>query len=140
MALHYRHTANSGRTLTVFCCDHCGELIHHVDSLTTGYGVHDDGTMHCFQCCAWHDLQDMKRTGRATLYLSGPKEDGSYRVTNWPGTLSFHVHAGGVRRGRHNIAGARWDAWFRGPEGHTWHGVMLGHHTQIIRCKRTKER
>jgi hypothetical protein len=74
----------------------------------------------------------MKDEGRITLYLT---DDG--RVTNWPNSLSFKGH---VSKGRHNIAGTRYDVWFTGPDGHRWHGTQYGDNTQICHCKRTKER
>jgi hypothetical protein len=45
----------------------------------------------------------------------------------------------GRTTGRHNIAGVRYDVWFRGPDGHVWWGVQYGDMTQICHCKRTKE-
>lgn len=88
----------------------------------------------------------MVETGRATLYLV--KTDKTHRIgldshsvwaiTNWPGSLSFPVY--GVRKGRHNIAGSRYDCWFNGPDGHVWHAVQYGEWTQIAHCRRTKEK
>ena len=72
----------------------------------------------------------MTEHGRIMLYLSNGE------VMNWPGTLRFPAH---VRKGRHNIAGSRYDVWFAGPDGFQWHGVQYGDNTQICHCKRTKQ-
>jgi hypothetical protein len=54
----------------------------------------------------------------------------------WPGTLKIRC---GVRTGRHNIAGKRYDVWFVGPDGKNWHGVTYGDNTQICRVRRLKK-
>jgi hypothetical protein len=78
----------------------------------------------------------MECTGRATLYLASTKERNP-DITNWPGTLRFRAFA--VLKGRHNIAGTRYDVYFR-VNGAEWHGVQYGENTQILHCKRTKVR
>lgn len=30
--------------------------------------------------------------------------------------------------------------WFRGPDNHIWYGYQIGRNTNIVHCKRTKER
>jgi len=94
----------------------------------------------------------MIQTGRILLYLS-LKPDvkreaipvscarhpiaSEHTLTNWPGTLRFDPHY--IKKGRHNIAGTRYDVWFPGPDGHIWHGINYGENTQITHCKRTKQ-
>lgn len=119
-----------------FVCSVCGrELQEREDSMTTGYGVDGDGNKSCFDCCGKADIEYMKENGKTILYLS--KRDDGWVVSNWPGTLKAHgVY---VSKGRHNIAGTRYDTWFNGPDGHVWHGVRYGEWTEILHCKRTKE-
>lgn len=134
----------------------CGHEPSPHSSITTGYGVDASGARHCYACCAERDKADMTRTGRATLYLSsepyrglgcvdwanladvqGPADDRrAWKITNWPGSLTFRPHY--VKRGRHNIARTRYDAWFTGPDGKPWHGVQYGDMTQVIHCRRIK--
>jgi hypothetical protein len=121
---------------TVFTCSKCQKEIIHVDTLTTGYGVNDKGEKVCFSCCALDDQQYMRDHGRIDLYLvqrviKGMKK---YFVINWPGTLEFPAS---VKKGFHNIARTRYDAWFTF-EGKEWHGVNLGEFSQICRCKVNK--
>ena len=134
-------------------CAHCGnELpVNKPGALTVGYGRTPDNKKVCFACCAFNDAQWMRRKGQIALYLTIPEDVDYFRrgqrhgerycraeITNWPGSLKFR--SGMVKYGRHNIAGIRWDVWFDGPDGHVWHGVSIGHNTQILHCKRTKER
>ncbi len=123
----------------------CGHSPSPHYEFTTGYGTDEAGFKSCYECCADHDRDSMIVSGKATLYLT---EHGPYQmvypldnpkaatVTNWPGTLKFVC--GRVHVGRHNIAGKRYDVWFTGPEGATWHGVQYGDNTQIAHCKRVK--
>lgn len=76
----------------------------------------------------------MVETGKAWLYLV--ENNGQYEITNWSGSLRFSI--GRVRKGRHNIARYRYDTWFTGPDGKTWHAVQYGDNTQIAHCKRVK--
>lgn len=109
---------------------------------TTGYGRDDLGNRTCFVCCGEYDAAYMRTTGKNMLYLvtegvqsiarNHPPRHFTARVTNWPGTLDIPCQ---VKVGRHNIAGRRYDAWFKF-EGQEWHGVQYGDNTQIIRCKR----
>lgn len=119
----------------------------------TGYGTTADGKKHCYACCGLQDLEAMKKDGRITLYLScsndgntaglyGNKRPaiGTYmsgKVSNWPSSIVFKAQ---VKVGDHNLAGRRYDTWFDGPDGFVWHGVQYGDNTQIVHCKRTKER
>lgn len=128
----------------------CGHKPSPHSTSTTGYGVDSDGKWHCYECCAARDRQSMIETGRTTLYLvqtqvvvgagsnpPGTIRGGTWKVTNWPGSLSFPVS--GLTQGRHNISRTRIDAWFVGPDGHYWHGAQYGENTQVIHCRRTKE-
>lgn len=89
----------------------------------------------------------MRKEGKIALYLvpisAKDREEGKapysakYKVTNWPGHIFAWVRH--CNKGRHNIAGTRIDVWFPF-EGFMWHGVQYGENTQIVYCKRTKER
>lgn len=107
----------------------CGHVESPHSSITNGYGTTADGKRHCYDCCAEQDRQQMRETGRATLYLAGEN------VTNWLGSLKIRVMR--QTEGRHNIAGVRYDVWFRF-EGESWHGTQYGDFTQIVHCKRIK--
>lgn len=95
-----------------------------------GYATRDNGDRVCYWCCAVEDIEHMRAHGRVVLYLTNDS------ITNWPGTLRFKVTAS--RKGTHNIARTRIDAWFRF-DGHYWHGVQYGEFTQLIHCKKTRE-
>lgn len=112
-------------------CDTCARPLMGA----VGYGCDDLGRRHCYVCCADHDQAYMRKTGKITLYLTTFDNGSLGRITNWPGSLEFRTAY--VRRGRHNIAGRRYDAWFWF-EGAHWHGVQYGDNTQIMHCRRTK--
>lgn len=123
----------------------CGHPESPHFSFTRGYGKDANGNRHCYDCCAESDRQSMIDTGRGVLYLTIRDEispaGGNYgdkigTLTNWPGSLTFQT--GRIRKGYHNIAGVRYDTWFRGPDGHKWHAVQYGDNTQIAHCKRVK--
>jgi hypothetical protein len=127
----------------------CGHEPSEHSEFTTGYGVKEVNGKDfrcCYECCAKDDRDSMLSSGRATLYLDmNPRKAPPFgysresaRVTNWPGSLEFWT--GPVRKGRHNIAGRRYDVWFTGPDGKDWHGVQYGENTQICHCRRTKSR
>lgn len=126
-----------------FHCHDCKQDLPVQTSGGTGYGYDREDNTVCYACCGIRDEEDMKKYGKALLYLTvtPPKEGVRHgfgtggKVSNWPGTLSFNV---GVRVGRHNIAGKRYDVWFAF-DGNMWHGVTYGDNTQICHCKRTKE-
>ena len=109
-------------------CD-CGHPPALTDGIGTGYGERH-GQTYCYNCCARIDRQEMQRTGKATLYYDGTE------VTNWPGTLRFHLTYAST--GRHNIAGKQYHVWFNGPDGFVWHGVQYGEWTQVCHCRRTR--
>ena len=119
----------------------CGHEPSPHESFTTGYGVDMDGNRKCYECCAVDDKARMIETGKATLYLSRSisaewpdKGKEVWTVGNWPGSLKLRT--GSPRKGRHNIAGSRYDVWFTGPDGKDWHGVQYGENTQICHCRR----
>jgi hypothetical protein len=117
-----------------FVCGRCKETKPLNTEGTGGTGYATAGAaFRCYDCCGEEDSAEMVRTGRAMLYLSkiGPGNEGE--VCNWPGTLKFWAR---VKRGRHNIAGSRYDAWFTGPGGEPWHGVAYG--GGMLRCRRMK--
>ncbi len=89
----------------------------------------------CYTCCADDDRREMIETGRAVLYLT---QTAPAHVSNWPGSLSFPVPY--ISRGRHNIAGRRYDFSFTGPDGKEWRGTQYGDNTQIAHCRRVKGR
>lgn len=125
-------------TMDTLHCDHCGQVIVP-DGVIAGYGTTPEGQRLCYDCCAWSAGADMVRHGDTVLYLTGPYNDRdstkTWKVTNWPGTLIFRPTY--VSKGRHNMAGTRYDVWFCGPDGHEWHGINIGDN-EILRCKRTK--
>ncbi len=118
-------------------CD-CGHESKPTD-FTTGYAQTIQGKTICFDCCADLDRGHMLLDGnskRLPLYLV-KKDSGEWRVSNWPGTLSFYVM--GQRKGTHNIGRTRHDVWFVGPDAHVWHGVQIGEWNTICHAKRTRE-
>lgn len=118
-----------------FHCDECGaDKDAPIETIGAGYARDNRGRKICYECCAKHDVERMKAKGSIVLYLT-TREDGSCKITNWPGSLSFD---GRYRVGRHNIARKRYDATFIGPDGAIWVGVTYGDMTQICRCFRTK--
>ena len=125
---------------TPFICD-CGHEESPHESITSGYGKDENGKTFCYACCAERDKAQMIRDGKTSLYLTheafyplhGNYTDGT--IQNWPNNLTFPCR---VKKGQHNIAGSRYDAWFIGPDGNKWHGVQYGEWTQIIHCKRMK--
>lgn len=91
----------------------------------------------CYFCCGKRDIADMIATGKATMYLSRTDTLGIYKISNWHGSYTIeNIH---VRKGRHNMARVRYDAWFTGPDGKSWHGVRYGENTQILHCKRIEK-
>ena len=127
----------------------CGHAPSPHGEHTTGYGVDLQGRKICWACCADRDRQEMLDKGKIILYLTpanlrdtAPNGfrglDGEkvsrWQVSNWPGSLKFNAYA---KKGAHNIAGSRYDAWFTGPDGKEWHGVNYGEMSQLCHCKRS---
>lgn len=117
-----------------FLCAECKRELPVQTSGGTGYGYDKRDKCVCYECCGKRDREDMATNGKAILYLVLNKGMDA-EVVNWPGTLRFKC---GVKQGRHNMAGNRYDVWFWGPDGHQWHGVTIGDNTQICHVKRTK--
>lgn len=130
----------------------------HAD-FTTRFGVDSEGRKHCYECCANFDREQMSKDGRATLYLTVPDEftgysravgraggwqaipsylpsEPVYYVSNWPGSLKYPAF---VRKGRHNLAGTRYDVWFTDFQGRKWHGVQYGENSQLCHCRRLSD-
>lgn len=122
-----------------FDCADCKQHKSHTSELTTGYATFGDSDDKvCFECCGKRDADSMAEHGKATMYLTGANESqGWAHVSNWPGTLQIRVRR--IRKGRHNIAGCRYDVWFAF-QGAEWHGTQFGDNTQICRVKRLKKR
>ncbi len=118
---------------TMFRCCDCGNEYPVQNSGATGYVRLSNGQKICYTCCAVRDQRRMIRTGKAKLYLV--KSEGRWEVTNWPGSYRVLAH---VTTGSHNIAGRRYNAWFKGPDGRRWYGVTYGDMTQLCHCRRTK--
>lgn len=131
---------------TGLTCSVCqSEIKKEANTGAMGYATNDKNEKICYDCCGDDDERYMIKTGKMMLYLTAITtaafsihNESTYKVTNWPNTLSFNC--GTVRKGRHNIAGTRYDVWFSGPDGHVWHGVQYGENTQVCHCKRTVER
>jgi hypothetical protein len=124
-------------------CSKCHKVIPAPEpgSMTTGYGRDKRGRKVCFECCAIGDREYMHKHGQINLYLVNhyaPNEhESGWSIINWPGTLKIPCNK--PRKGRHNIAGTRYDVWFHvGSEW--WHGVQCGENTQVVHCKRIKNR
>jgi hypothetical protein len=131
-----------------FKCSICNKAKVHESEHTTGY-ANDGDKLICLDCCGWEDKAYMVMEGKNTLYLTKTDEDlplssvglnplkKRFYVSNWPGT--YKTHCTYYRKGRHNIAGSRYDVWFTGPDSLPWHGVQYGENTQICHCKRVKK-
>lgn len=125
--------------MKTFKCYTCKQIKELQTTGGTGYGYDRARHKICYACCAIRDEKDMLKTGRAVLYLTTEPDiyaNGQYgtaTVTNWPGSLKF---TGRFKRGEHNIARYRFDAWFKDKAGKEWHGVQYGQMSQIIHCKR----
>ena len=115
-------------------CDECFRAlpINPPGTLTAGYGRDRQDKIICYACCAKHDKATMLADGKIVLYLA-KQDDGSWAVTNWPGSLSFPAR--GVRTMRHPWARHALIAYFTGPDGRTWSAKNIGD-SQIAHCRR----
>ena len=121
--------------MKTFVCTQCQKEKEGKQDGGTGYGVYRDGSKICYQCIGENDLKELQIASKGqkfTFYLV--KRDGQYFVTNWPGTFSHPVT---VSIGRHNMAGKRYDTWFKIGQN-SFHGVTFGDWTQIHHVKRIK--
>lgn len=117
-----------------FTCSVCNEHKKHESDFTTGYGKDKDGNIVCYDCCGKQDskeLAQLQPNQKFTLYLNTKDQT----LTNWPGTLKINV--GHIKTGRHNIAGKRYDTWFK-YEGNQYHAVQYGDNTMVAHIKRVK--
>jgi len=130
---------------TSFTCEVCHkEISQEHEDFTTGYATNDKKEKICYACCAEADKQFMRDNNKITLYLikrylypeSTTNKAYNYFVTNWPGSLEIKCYYSD--KGKHNIAGTRYDVWFKF-EGYVWHGVQYGENTQLCHCKKTKQ-
>ena len=130
-------------------CKRCGVGIKDD---TSGYGRDNSGAFYCPSCAAVLDHEAMLEHGQYHLYLVETREPralstwrywllpSDFKLTNWNG-LDCNYRIRTVKQGRHNIAGKRIDVWFTLPEDeYVWHGVNYGNNSQVLRCKRTKQR
>ena len=102
-------------------------------AIDTGYGINRNNEKVCYACL---DRDYMAQHDRMALYLQG--SNGQYQVINWPGTLRIPIIS--YSHGRHNIAGSRVDVWFKDHTGRRWWGVQYGEWTQIVHCRKLKEK
>lgn len=122
--------------METFVCSTCKQELpaRTEDGLFGNYGIDRNDQKQCYACIGKIEgmaLANARKFEKFVHYLT--KENGQWRVTNWPGTLIIQL--GYVKEGRHNIAGKRYDFWFRFSNREFW-GVCYGDNTQIahIRC------
>lgn len=122
-----------------FICSQCGKTkAKDATSCGTGYGTNAKGDKICYQCIGENDTRDFEgaQVGQKfTMYLTKNSVTGENEVTNWPG--SFRAQVQRLHTGKHNIAGKRYDAYFK-VRGNQFHGVTYGDNTQICHVKRIK--
>lgn len=127
-----------------FICGDCGETHPFKLGGGTGYGTDSAGAMFCYGCGAERCAAELERDGKGCLYLSprtkaerdARNASATYKLTDWTGEMSIPVY--GVRKGSHNLAGTRYDVWFKF-RGREWHGVQYGENTQLCHVRRLKE-
>jgi hypothetical protein len=115
-----------------FICSNCNQAKVYESNFSTGYGTNNIDEKVCFDCCGKKDAEDLKdlAPGKKThLYMDIKK----LTLSNWPGTLKIKVHR--IKKGRHNIAGNRYDTWFWFA-GNNYHAVQYGDNTQIAHTKK----
>ena len=118
--------------MKTFECSKCKKEIDITEgSFTSGYGLDKDNNKICYSCCALDDIEYMKNNKKTYLYLNTTDKT----LSNWPGSLKIKLNH--IRIGRHNIAGKRYDTWFKFA-GKNWHGVTYGDNTQICHCSVVK--
>lgn len=136
-------------TTETYVCTECKKELPLIDPSKPhigNYGRDKEDNKFCFDCCGKQDLEQMRTQDRITLYLTmpthGAKMNGQIKffdgkVSNWPGSLSLHATG---RVGNHNIARTRYDCWFSDPHGNKWHGVQYGDFTQLVHCRKLKDK
>lgn len=118
------------KRMTTFTCHSCKTKKTVDSTFTSGYGLNSQGKKLCYVCCAKVELEYMRDHDKNILYFTGD------HVTDWTGELKFELL--NVKKGKHNMAGIRYDYWFIF-DGFIWHGYTIGNNTQIAHCKKTKE-
>lgn len=110
----------------------CGHTVI-TSGCSTGYGMLD-GKKTCYACVEVWEKAEMAKaeTKKWTMYLM--RENGRDVVCNWPSSIKLVLPYGVVRKGKHNLAGSRYDVWFSFA-GANWHGVNYGENSQILHCK-----
>lgn len=87
------------------------------------------------QAIAERELEEMKQTGRATLYSF--VDTSGHSIGTWASKPGERFRATSHSYSRNNFGAQRMDVWFTGPDGKQWHGVNIGDN-DIVRCKRLK--
>jgi hypothetical protein len=82
----------------------------------------------------------MRENGQYLFYLLDNQDktclyNERFSIVNYNNSVVFNNIW--VKKGKHNFAGTRYDAWFVF-EGYWWHGVNYGENSQLIHCKKTK--
>ncbi len=119
-----------------FTCSKCGLTKTNDSEFTTGYGRTGSGEIVCYDCCAKDDIAYLEANGKLSgYYVKG--EDNKYYFTNWPATLKIPVYY--QKTSWHNFAGknGRTDFWLTF-EGKQYHGVQIGHNSQLATIKKIK--
>lgn len=122
--------------METFICTQCQQTKEIPQSGGTGYGIDKDENKVCYQCIGENDLKAFESANigeKFTMYLS--IKGGKAEITNWPG--SFKKEANHMRTGRHNMAGKRYDTYFKIAGKQFW-GVTYGDQTQIHHVKCVK--
>lgn len=120
-----------------FYCSNCKQQKTHESDFSTGYATNSKDEKICFECCGELDKQALIEDGKLTGYFV-KKDDGKYYFSNWPGTFLIPVYYS--RSSWHNFAGknGRTDFWCTF-QGKKYHGVQIGHNSQIARLKALKK-
>lgn len=140
-----------------FFCDRCGVTFQ---SYTPGSSVSNfaytrDNRMVCVKCCAelekaymrTHDkivlyFQSFQHryqtdyTRKNKIYIIGGHGDVMGELTDAMGNKIVDLYY--IDRGKHNIAGRRYDFRFMF-EGRTWHGTVYGDNSDLAYCRRLKK-
>lgn len=144
---------------TLTLCDRCGKAVKNDSNFTTGYGVDREGDeekVYCFACCGLRDAERMEVEDKTYLYycdhpdpIPGTFQEQMavntprfYSLTNWPGTFKIPLRA-------YHITVKTEYPWGRATrvtrvsfeyKGRKWVGAMYGDNTQVMNCKRLKEK
>ncbi len=97
-------------------CADCGATIEDGQSAV----LREKGKRVCYSCAALREFDDLVRRGQGVLYLTGSE------LTNWTGIMRFNVRLETFSKHGGGFGSQRTDAWFTGPDGHTWHAINRG--------------